>query len=283
MQTNITKLQEISKHGVITHKGHFHADDILSASLLKITNIIHDVRVIQRVGAVPDNFDGLVFDIGKGEFDHHQENAKYRSNGSKYASFGLLWRSIGTEYIMQKYNATAQDAKKAADKFDYDFIVPMDLTDNFGQGNYPNTLSYLIASRNNGDFTTTERDEIFYKIANDFCEYLESMIKTSYDFVNYQTQAIKISQKNPSGIAIFDVNDAFIPRNAFVGTNIKCIIKLTDRGTYNITTIDPYKIDNSFIKMPGCVQVWEIGAAFKTLENAKDAATQFVNNINLSK
>lgn len=282
MQPNIQRLLEIAKHGVITHKGHFHADDILSAALLKITNIIHDVRVIQRVGAVPDNFNGLVFDIGYGEFDHHQENATYRTNGYKYASFGLLWQSIGTEYIVQKYNTTVQKAQKAANKFDSDFVTSMDLTDNFGQSKFPNSLAYLVASRNNGDFTTTERDEMFYEIADSLCVYLESMIKTSYDFVNYRTQASEIAKKNPDGIVIFGATE-FIPRDAFVGTNIKCIIKLTDRGTYNITTIEPYKIDNSFIKMPGCVQVWETGAAFKTLEKARYAATQFVNNINLSK
>lgn len=278
MLTNISRLQEIAKHGVITHKGHFHADDILSASLLKITNIVHDIRVIQRVGVVPDNFDGLVFDIGHGEFDHHQQDAKYRSNGNKYASFGLLWQSIGTEYIMQKYNATIQDAQKAANKFDCDFVTSMDLTDNFGQSKFPNSLAYLIASRNNGDFTTTERDEMFYEIADSLCVYLESMIKTSYDFIKYQNRANEISVQNQSGIVILDDKD-FIPRNAFVGTNIKCIIKPTNRGTYNITTIEPYRIAPRFIEMPGCVQVTETVAAFDTIENAKHAATHFVKNI----
>lgn len=277
MQPNIQRLQEIAKHGVITHKGHFHADDILSATLLKIAGIISNMRTIKRVGIVPDDFNGLVFDIGYGEFDHHQKDAKYRSNGNKYASFGLLWDTIGVEYIMEKYDATKQDAIKAANKFDHDFITAMDLTDNFGLDKYPNTLSYLIASRNNGNFTTQQRDEMFYEIADSFCVYLESMIKTSYDFIQYQKRANEISIQNPSGIAILDNKD-FIPRNAFVGTNIICIIKFTDRETYNITTIPPYTIVPSLKKMPGCIQVSETVAAFDTIENAKYAATQFVKN-----
>lgn len=35
--------------------------------------------------------DVIIYDIGYGKFDHHQEDAKVRENGIKYASFGLLF------------------------------------------------------------------------------------------------------------------------------------------------------------------------------------------------
>ena len=72
----------------VTHNGRFHADDVFSAALLKILNPeIH----ISRVSTVPENFDGIVFDLANGAFDHHNSNKKCRENGVPYASFGRLW------------------------------------------------------------------------------------------------------------------------------------------------------------------------------------------------
>lgn len=76
----------------LTHGGRFHADDVFSAALLKLLN--PSVQII-RVFDVPENFDGLVFDIGWGRFDHHQKNAPVRPNGVPYAAFGLLWKEFG--------------------------------------------------------------------------------------------------------------------------------------------------------------------------------------------
>ena len=53
-----------------THAGKFHADDVFATALLQI--IRPDIR-ITRGFVVPDDFDGIVYDIGFGMFDHHQE------------------------------------------------------------------------------------------------------------------------------------------------------------------------------------------------------------------
>ena len=103
MSKNIEILYNLAQKGCVTHSSRFHADDVLSAALLKISGVIPDVSVIQRVGRVPQDFDGLAFDIGGGEFDHHQHNARVRPNGNKYAAFGLLWNAVGVEYIAGKY------------------------------------------------------------------------------------------------------------------------------------------------------------------------------------
>ena len=75
-----------------THGGKFHADDVFSAALLQIVR--PDVR-IQRGFEVPEDFEGLVFDIGDGMFDHHAEPRETRPNGVPYAAFGKLWRGLG--------------------------------------------------------------------------------------------------------------------------------------------------------------------------------------------
>ena len=67
-----------------THAGKFHADDVFATALLQILR--PDIK-ITRGFTVPDDFDGIVYDIGFGMFDHHQEPREYRANGVPYAAF----------------------------------------------------------------------------------------------------------------------------------------------------------------------------------------------------
>ena len=114
MSKNIEILTNMTKNGCITHSSRFHADDVFSAALLKIVGVIPCVSVINRVGYVPNDFKGLAFDIGCGQFDHHQQDARIRPNGIKYASLGLLWDAIGSEYIVNKYKTDIKTANDAA-------------------------------------------------------------------------------------------------------------------------------------------------------------------------
>ena len=75
-----------------THAGKFHADDVFATALLQILR--PDIQVT-RGFVVPDHFDGIVYDIGDGMFDHHREPRQTRANGVPYAAFGLLWRVLG--------------------------------------------------------------------------------------------------------------------------------------------------------------------------------------------
>ncbi len=272
---NIETLKNLAKNGVVTHSSRFHADDILSAALLKMVGIISNISVIQRVGRVPQNFNGLIFDIGGGQFDHHQQDARIRPTGEKYAAFGLLWDAVGTEYIVDKYKTDEKTAKSAAEKFDIDFVIPMDLSDNFGTKRYPNTLSYLIASRNDIKFTQEQTNKMFVTIANSCCEYLESGIYKSYKFTKDKNQAQTLAVSDFITLPL----DCDIDRSAFEGTRVKYIIKESHRGTYNITTVEPYKIPAEYINMPGCVQVYSIGAAFDTYNNALISTKKLVKDL----
>ena len=61
-----------------THSGKFHADDVFSAALLLYLN---PEITITRGNQVPENYEGLVFDIGRGQYDHHQKDSRIRDNG----------------------------------------------------------------------------------------------------------------------------------------------------------------------------------------------------------
>ena len=105
-----------------THAGKFHADDVFATALLQIVR--PDIR-ITRGFVVPDDFDGIVYDIGFGMFDHHQEPRETRPNGVPYAAFGLLWRVLGPGLV----------GERQARLIDENFIQPLDLNDNTGEQN----------------------------------------------------------------------------------------------------------------------------------------------------
>lgn len=135
---------QIPKHA-FTHGGRFHADDVFSTALLLLAR--PDLEV-QRGYAVPEGFDGIVYDIGDGPFDHHAKDAPVRENGVKYAAFGLLWRELGAEMV----------GEKEAKRFDEGFVQPLDLDDNTGCGNQ---LANVIAAYNPRYDQTESPDECF--------------------------------------------------------------------------------------------------------------------------
>lgn len=114
-----------------THGGVFHADDVFGAALLRLVN--PDVEIV-RGSVAPHDFDGIVFDIGGGPYDHHR-NGRVRDNGVPYAAFGLLWERFGTLLLC------ADDAVT----FDRQFVQPIDLADNGGEACL---LSQLVSDFN---------------------------------------------------------------------------------------------------------------------------------------
>ena len=124
-----TLLEQIKKKNAkaFTHSGKFHADDVFSYALLLYLN---PAITITRGNKVPKDFDGIVFDIGRGKYDHHQKNSRIRENGIPYAAFGLLWEELGKEIL----------GEELAAKFDESFIQPLDNNDNTGEKNELATL-----------------------------------------------------------------------------------------------------------------------------------------------
>lgn len=128
-----------------THGGKFHADDVFSAALLRI---VSPEIAIQRGYDVPENFDGIVFDIGGGAYDHHGPNAPVRENGVPYAAFGLLWKKFGPALV----------GEEEAAYFDKSFIEELDLDDNTGSGS---SLAAAIGSFNPGWDSADDPDARF--------------------------------------------------------------------------------------------------------------------------
>lgn len=76
-----------------------------------------------------------MFDIGGGEFDHHQYN-ECRPNGVPYAAFGKLVRAFGGELGLSDESLRA---------FQKEVVEPIDSTDNGGD---PDPLSRVLSAFN---------------------------------------------------------------------------------------------------------------------------------------
>lgn len=149
-----------------THSGKFHADDVFSAALLTILN--PDIK-IERGFEVPEDFDGIVFDIGFGEFDHHQQDRAVRENNIPYAAFGLLWRKFGPMLV----------GEEEAKRFDEKFIQGLDLNDNTGADNQ---LAEVISKFNppwdyavSSDKAFEQAKQVAYQILVKEIEYIKSI------------------------------------------------------------------------------------------------------------
>lgn len=125
----------------LTHAGKFHADDVFAAAFLKIIN--PDIRIIRSNNYM--EFDGLIFDIGFGKYDHHMADNEKRSNGLPYASFGKLWREFAPELY----------GNFVCEKVDKELIQDLDLSDNTGSYN---ALAFAISVFNPEDVTKNDKE-----------------------------------------------------------------------------------------------------------------------------
>ena len=134
---------KLENYDRITHGNPFHADDVFSEALIELYAEKQKLNIkrLFRTFKVPHDFQGIVFDIGKGEFDHHQEVETRENNKIPYASFGKLWRLLGKEFF--DFNI-----EESFETIDSKIVCPIDLADNFGQQKAPNSLSYMISSFN---------------------------------------------------------------------------------------------------------------------------------------
>jgi len=137
-----------------THNGQFHADEVFASAILSLVN--PNVKIIRtRDPKVLETCD-IVYDVGGGEFDHHQNEAEVRENGIPFAAAGLIWRAFGSVIT------TEEIAKRIDEKL----FQGIDAVDN----GHPLECDPLITSVSSmiGDFNPTydsdvEEDEAFQR------------------------------------------------------------------------------------------------------------------------
>lgn len=212
-------MQAIPDRG-FTHGGVFHADDVFSAALLTILN---PSITISRGFELPDDFVGLVFDIGGGPFDHHGPCREQRVNGVPYASFGLIWRQYGT-LLLDTDDASA---------FDESFVQPIDDADNGGK---PCMLSQLVS-----DFNPASTDELAA-----YDEAFKSAVAWARDVLQRRLDAILLARESRDYVSRCMDNcdghvlilDKLVPwRDVASHSGYEFVVYPSIRGGYNVQSV----------------------------------------------
>ena len=201
-----------------THGGKFHADDVFSSALLLYIN---PEISITRGNSVPDDFTGIVFDIGRGEFDHHQKDSRIRENGVPYAAFGLLWESVGADIL----------GEELAGKFDESFVQPLDNNDNTGE---KNELATLIGNFNPSWDYEGGSDEAFFQAVSVAGMILENKFERYRGNERADKRVEEVLAKHDPTSRIL-VLPEFIPcQKALSETDIAFVIFPSNRGGFCI-------------------------------------------------
>jgi len=209
----------------ITHGGVFHADDVFSTALLNILN--YGNFFVKRVFKAPETKqdDEIVYDIGLGEFDHHQKYVPVRSNGIKYAAFGLLWKQFGNRIV----------SEKNVKIFDDNFVSKIDLQDNGGE---QNPMSAAISSF----VPNWDEEEPMDKAFEQAVEFAKGVLVREFSRINASEKAekevAKALENSISRLSEVVILPKFMPwQSVLIPSDAKFVIFQSARGGYNATAI----------------------------------------------
>ncbi len=119
-------VNKIEEADYITHSGTMHADEVFSTAFLHLYR--GDILLFRTNEVKESDYpDKMIYDIGRGKYDHHQIDRKVRENNIPYCSFGLIWKEFGLEFLKKRNIEYAEDVHSSIDK---DFIEGIDAIDN---------------------------------------------------------------------------------------------------------------------------------------------------------
>lgn len=216
----------------LTHAGVFHADEVFATALLTMLN--SHIK-ITRANTVPADFAGIVYDVGGGEFDHHQGKPKERPNGVPFSSLGLLWRHYGTLLLNE------DDAQS----FDESFVQPIDLADNTGA---PSAMSMCISDFNpRGASSPEDFERCFWKAVAWARQVLERRF-ASLDYARASVSYVRQQMKVGDGKVL--VLDEPVPWKAsLVGSGYTYVVYPSPRGLYNAQCV-PQRLGDGSMVLP---------------------------------
>ena len=212
-----------------THGGKFHADDVFATAFLRLLN--PDIT-ITRGFEVPQPFPGIVYDIGRGRFDHHQSDKEIRENGCPYAAFGLLWREYASDCI----------GKEEAERFDVNFVQPLDESDNTGCSN---VLADIIDEFNPVWDSGESYDDCFWKAVN-FAEQILQNHFSSLAGIERAKNLVEQAMESCDGEIL--ILPEYVPwKDAVIGSSYQLVVYPSNRGGYSVQGVPVKHGDNALV------------------------------------
>ena len=233
---NIQLTKEIDSANCITHSGKFHVDDVISTiflSKLKEDIILARVPTVKNI----DTKNKLVYDIGFGEFDHHQKNRNgQRKNGIYYSSIGLLWTKFGKEYLK---SLKVKNVDKIFQYIDEELIQYIDATDNMQIEYLKNKISPDFIKLCNPEWNENiSEDEAFINALKLADEFWNIYIKHSIAEVEAIDIILDKISKSKECYVVFNSEIPYRKAIKFYRENkVKYIILKSRREGYEVRTL----------------------------------------------
>ncbi len=234
---NIKITKQYNKANFVTHSGTFHVDDVISTVFL--SKIFKEIKLIRVPSIENRNTNNkLVFDIGLGEFDHHQKNRNgKRKNGIYYSSIGLLWKKYGKDYLK---NIEVKNIDKVYEYMDKELIQYIDATDNMQMEYLKSKTSpdfvKLCNPEWNEDVTEDEGFIHALKLADEFWDIYIKHAIAEVEAIEIIINKIEETNEN---YAIFDKELPYRKAvNLLTNKNVKYLIFKSKRKCYDIRIID---------------------------------------------
>ena len=265
--------KNVSVKIINVHPGIFHADDVMTVALIQ--TVYPDAEVVRKdpEESTVDNVIGqdeiIVADIGYGRYDHHQVDAKRREDGNKRAACGLVFEELRDKIFK---------TKEEADKFERDFIIPIEDSDN-GAARSP--LSPLISYMN----PEWDSDEDIGEAFNNAVEIMKGIVSRAVrreaSVIHAKEIVMDIYHKNPGEVVVLPEN---MPCECLIESDAKFIVYPNKRGEGYCVEAIPVRygtftnkelLPESWLeqKPAGCffVHAKRFLAVFDTKEHALDA------------
>ena len=226
----------------ITHSGTMHADEVFSTAFLEM--YLKDVRIYRTNyidnSKVQENT--IIYDVGRGKYDHHQPEAAKRENDITYCSFGLLWKEYGKEFL-KNYDIKYVD--EVWNGIDKDLVEYIDADDN---GQFPKieapykvkTLPGIIKLFNPSYDSGEDESEQFLAA----CEVAKAIFKEEILYINGKVIAEEELKEELKDITDekYIILDKFLPyEDTILGdekyNNLLFVAYPSNRGGYAIKVI----------------------------------------------
>lgn len=245
-------VHHVEEANCITHNGTMHADEVFATAFLEW--YLGNISVFRTSEVPPVDSSVLVYDIGRGEFDHHQMDALKRENGILYSSFGLLWKEFGKDFLQKLDIIYPEEVFLGIDS---DFVEAIDAEDN---GVFPKieasykvkTVSSLFKIFNPSFDSIENEDEQFLKAVKVAKMILEEEVSTIQG-------KVLAEKKIQSIIHTIDENDSFLVLDQYIpyeetllkqenAKNILFVAFPSNRGGYAIKTV-PKSLEDKSARM----------------------------------
>lgn len=234
----VTKINDAK---YVTHNGTMHADEVFATAFLDLYK--KDIEVIRVSTVEKDKLqpDAIVYDIGRGKFDHHGQEVETRENGIKYSSFGLLFREFGRDFLKKR---NIEEIEEAFTMIEKELIEGIDAIDN---GMFPEitsiykvkTISDVIKLFNPSYGSNQTESEQFIKAVELAKTILEELISN----VSGKLKAKKIIlDKIKNETKDYLELEEFLPYEETIlkeeaGNHLLFVMYPSNRGGYGIKTI----------------------------------------------